>query len=123
MSEDTTTTKIKFQVTIETKTIPPIFTFYNEQHQATNGNATTYCGEETYINYTLSTPDFFFVAPFITNNVNGDFHYGISEQGQKLIIVDNGQYTDAIGLQLIVEQQSTGQRYASPDPKIANRPR
>jgi hypothetical protein len=113
---------INFQVTVDINIIPPIFTFYNSQQQATNGSVTVYCGEETHIVYHLSSPGFCFIQPAITNNFHGDVHYGVAEQGQRLIIVDQGKVAEDIGLQLIVEHVASGQRYASPDPQIRNIP-
>jgi hypothetical protein len=120
MSDDKIVTKIKFKVAVDTSIIPPVFTFYNEENQATNGSVTAYSGEETQIIYSLPAADFFFVTPFITNNFNEDFYHRISAERQTLIIIDKGEYEDNIGLQLIIEQQSTGQRFASPDPRIKN---
>lgn len=122
MSKDIKLRIINFQVTVDTSIIPPIFTFYNDSQQATNGSVTVYGGEETHIVYTIATTGFFFTPPAITNNLHGDVHYGIANAGQQLIIVDQGKVAEDIGLQLIVEHTASGQRYASPDPKIKNVP-
>lgn len=122
MTKDFKIKKISFQVTVDSSIIPPVFTYYNDEHQASNGSVTVYGGEETQIIYTLATPGFFFTVPAITNNFHADVHYAIAAQGQQLIIVDKGTFPEDIGLQLIVEQTSTGQRYASPDPQIKNVP-
>lgn len=119
MSEDTTVSKFKFQVTVDTSVIPPIFTFYNEQHQATNGSVNVKEMKSKII-YNLATPGFFFVAPAITNNFYADVCASIAEEGQQLIISDKAERKEDIGLQLIIENVSTGQRYASPDPRIKN---
>jgi hypothetical protein len=122
MTTDKKIRKINFQVEVNTSIIPPIFTFYNEEHHASNGSVTVYGGEETQIIYNLATPGFCFRAPAITNNFHADVHFGLAQEGQQLIIVDKGKVPEDIGLQLIVEQVSTGQCYASPDPQIKNVP-
>ena len=109
---------VNFQVTVDSKIIPPIFTFYNSHQQATNGSITEYCKEETHIEYHLESPGFSFSPPALTNNFHGDVHYGIAEEGQQLIIVDQGKVAEDIGLQLIVEHVAGGQRYASPERKL-----
>ncbi|MFC3120278.1 DP-EP family protein [Agaribacter flavus] len=115
--------KIKFGTTVDTSIVPPIFTFYNEDNQATNGNVTVYHGEKASIDYTLDTPGYYFVVPAITNNFNQDVEYVISEKAQKLSIsfTPSADYED-IGLQLIIQHICTGQKYASPDPKIKAKP-
>jgi hypothetical protein len=113
---------IKFQVEVDINVIPPIFTFYNEKGQPTDGSVTTEVNEPITITYTLKSSGFTFTTPSITNNFDNDVTYNIQEGGQQLIITDSAQDKINMGLQLIVTENSTGQRYASPDPRIKNKP-
>lgn len=115
--------EIKFNTTVDTSINPPIFTFYNEDSQATNGSAEVACGKQAQIVYSLDTPGFFFTQPAITNNFNDDICYTIKDKGETLVITFHPKTEhESIGLQLIVQNTSTGQKYASPDPRIVARP-
>ncbi|GLR69536.1 DP-EP family protein [Agaribacter marinus] len=115
--------KILFNTTIETSITPPIFTFYNEDSIATNGSVEVECGKKAQIIYTLDTPGYFFTQPVITNNFNNDICYTIENKGETLVITFHPETDhEDIGLQLVVQNTSTGQKYASPDPRIRANP-
>lgn len=115
-------TNIQFNVAIDISVIPPIFTFYNNDNQATDGSVTTTINDPITITYTLQTAGFSFIKPSITNNFDGDVTYSIPEGNQQLIITDTAQDNINMGLQLIVSADGSGQCYASPDPRIKNKP-
>ena len=112
---------IKFHVTVDTTIIPPIFVFYNEKKQATNGSVTVH-GETTEIHYTLETAGLFMQQPAINDDFLHDISFTIVDEGKTLIIQDEGKRgNEEVGLQLVVENVQTGQRYASLDPRIKNK--
>ncbi|AJQ93456.1 DP-EP family protein [Gynuella sunshinyii] len=113
--------QIKFNVTVDTSVIPPIFVFYNENKQPTNGSVTVH-GEPTEICYVLESPGYFMQKPAITDDFNHDITFTFEDNGKTLVLVDQGSRdNEDVGLQLVVESVKTGQRYASPDPRIKNK--
>lgn len=114
---------VSFNVTVDTDITPPIFIFYNSDGEATNGSVTFKVpeGSTTQVIYNLTTSGFTFVDPIVTNNFDNDTSYAISDNNQTLTITDDVATKQTIGLQLVVEN-SNGQKFASPDPRIKNRP-
>ncbi|WP_428242663.1 DP-EP family protein [Gynuella sp.] len=113
--------QVKFKVTVDTSIIPPIFVFYNENKQITNGSVTVQ-GCPTEIYYTLESPGYFMQKPAINDDFNSDISYTFQDNGKTLVLMDQGSRSNEdVGLQLIIENIQTGQRYASPDPRIKNK--
>lgn len=114
---------ITFSVTVDTEISPPVFIFYNDENQATDGSVTFKVkeGETTQVIYNLATSGFEFIDPIVTNNFDNDTSYAISNNNQTLTITDEVVTKQTIGLQLVV-QNGSGQKFASPDPKLKNRP-
>ena len=116
------TKTVNFRMTIDMDIIPPLYTYYNNDNQPTNGSVTTTCGDPVNIIYTLGTSGFQFLDPAITNNFDCDISFEISEDKQTLTILNSAEHVDKVGIQFIVQDLSTGQKYASPDPRIRSKP-
>jgi hypothetical protein len=119
---NTNSAQINYSVKVDITTIPATYTYKDAQGNSCDGSPNVTV-ENTEIIYTLSSSGLIFLSPNITGDTGGDLTWSISDDKQKLTIVDTDITNETACLILIVAEASNPNvPYPSPDPKIVNRP-
>lgn len=112
----------QFTVSVNTDSTPPQYTIYDTSGNTSSGNVTV-TESSSMIMYTLTEDSnhLQFVGPIVSDDLDNNLSYSITENGQTIIFVDSDSTSESICMKLVTAPKANV--YVSQDPQILNKRR